>query len=291
MRIGTEAPIAKEGRTHFRALPPWARHLRWLAVVLTASPWVLINVLRHIPMWGLGIIAMLYGLIAIPTILPQRVDVGHDGIFLRWFGNKRFIAFSKILHVSPTRVGVVIHLLTGREIEIRLTQKDGAADAQAKALFKQIEAGIASHRDLGRADEEAFLARGARDVSTWLREMRAIGAGDRGGYRVNSIPRDRLWAVVENPAADPSARQGAALALSASLADDERVRLLALAQKTASPRVRIAFDGVGRATGGPDEASKSEEETRLRIALETAERELEERDSGSMPVAKAAQRR
>ncbi len=258
------AALAAEssGTAHFRALPPWAKHFRWLAVVLTASPWVLFNFLRLIPAWAIGLLVALYGVILLPTFLPQRVEVGQDGIFLRWLGNKRFIPFSAIEIVSGGPLGVDLFFRgSGRYLEIRLTQKDGAKAAQVKELVARIKEGIAAHSGLARADEEAFLARTGRDLDTWLRDMRALGGGEVGGYRATAIPRERLWAVVENAAADPSAREGAALALSASLDADDRTRLAALAQKTAQPRLRIALDGV----------SRENEEARLRIALEAAE--------------------
>jgi hypothetical protein len=261
---------------HFRALPPWAKHIRWLAVLLTASPWVLINVLRLIPPWGIGVLVALYGVILLPTFLPQRVDVGHDGVFMRWLGNKRFIPFSAIEIVSGSKVGVDLFLRGDhRHVEIRLSQKDGGREAEVNALCARIKQGIAAHSGLTRADEEAFLARTGRDLDTWVREMRALGAGEMGGYRAAAIPRERLWAVVENPAADASAREGAALALSVGLDADDRARLAALAHKTAQPRLRIALDGVSRET----------EPARLRVALETAETsspdpDLEEAASG-----------
>lgn len=250
---------------HFRALPPWAKHVRWLAVVLTASPWLLVNVIRLLPGFAIGLLVGLYGVILLPTILPQRVDVGHDGLFTRWLGNRRFIPFSKVESASLTRFGVKLVLRSGRSLEIRLTQKHGEADAEARALLARIDDGLAAQRGLSRADEEAYLSRGERDVATWVREMRALGAGEMGGYRASAMPRDRLWDVVENASADRSAREGAALALSASLDDDERDRLLDLAQRTASPRLRVALSGV----------SRERDETRLRIALETADRDAE----------------
>jgi hypothetical protein len=259
---------------HFRALPPWAKHMRWLVILLTASPWVLINLLRLIPAWGLSLIGALYAVILLPTLLPQRVDVGHDGVFLRWLGNKRFIPFSAIDIATSSKLGVDLFLRGDKHVEIRLTQKDGAAAAQVNALLARIKEGIAMHSGLGRADEEAFLARQARDLDTWMRDMRALGAAEVSGYRAAAIPRDRLWAVVENPAADASAREGAALALSASLDAEDRARLAQLAQKTAQPRLRIALEGVSHAEDAP----------RLRVALETAEStELDEPSSSPEP--------
>lgn len=270
---------ASMSRARFRALPPWAKRLRTLAIVLTAMPYVFTNVIRFIPGWGLMILGALYALILLPTILPQRVDIGHDGLFLRWLGNKRFIPFSKIDVVSSTKVGVDLFLRDERHVEIRLTQKDGTADKQVRALLARIEQGLEAHRTLGRADEEAFLARGARDVSTWLADMRALGRGEGGGYRANAIPRERLWAVVENAAADASAREGAALALSTSLDDEERARLRVLALGTASPRVRVALEGV----------SRERDAERLRVAIETAESEGEALESeAAIPVRRKA---
>ena len=268
---------------HFRALPPWAKHIRWLAVLLTASPWVLVNVLRFVPPWGIGLLVALYGVILVPTVLPQRVDVGHDGVFLRWLGNKRFISFSAIEIVTGSKLGVDLFLRGERHVEIRLTQKDGGAEGQVNALLARIKEGVAAQAGLTRADEEAFLARTCRDLESWMRDMRALGAGEMGGYRAAAIPRERLWAVVENPAADPSAREGAALALSATLDADDRARLAALAQKTAQPRLRVALDGV----------SREKDESRLRIALETAEStasELEEPDGSGAPSPRAQRR-
>ena len=265
---------------HFRVLPPWARHIRWLALLLTVSPWALVNLLRFIPPWGVVVVVALYGLILVPTLLPQQVDVGHDGVFLRWLGNKRFIPFSAIETVTAGRLGVNLSLRGERQVEIRLTQREDSANAQIGALVTRINEGIAAQDGLTRADEEAFLARTGRDLDTWMRDMRALGAGEMGGYRAAAIPRERLWAVVETPAADPSAREGAALALSATLDADDRSRLAALAQKTVQPRLRVALDGV----------SREKDESRLRIALETAEGELDEPGDGAPPVAQARKR-
>jgi hypothetical protein len=263
---------------HFRALPPWAKHVRWLAVVLTASPWVLINVLRVLPGWGMGLVAALYGVIALPLILPQRVDVGHDGVFLRWLGNKRFIPFSQVEGATLTRLGVTLALRGGQSLELRLSQKDGGADTQARALLGRITDALAAQADASHADEEAHLARGMRDLETWMREMRALGTGELSGYRAQAMPRERLWAVVENPTADHSAREGAALALSASLDEEDRARILALAHRTASPRLRIALDGVGR----------ERDEARLRVTIEAAEREYEELEASPSDSPRAA---
>ena len=74
-----------------------------------------------------------------------------------------------------------------------------------------------------------------------------LGAGDARsrapgpGFRIASVPVERLWRVVEDPRADREARTGAAIALAPALHDDERARLRAVADGCAEPRLRIAL--------------------------------------------------
>jgi hypothetical protein len=275
---------ATQSTAHFRALPPWAKHLRWLAILLTASPWVLINVIRLVPAWGIAALVALYGVVLLPTFLPQRVEVGHDGLLLKWLGNSHFVAFSKIESATATKLGVHLLLRGDRHLEIRLTQKDGSATAQIDALLARIKAGIDAQSGLSRADEEAALARSNRDLETWIRAMRALGSGEASGYRVAAIPRERLWEIVESPVADPSAREGAAFALSAIVDEDTRSRLSALAKKTAQPGLRAALDWA---------ILGDEQSARYRIALEAEASESEgesESESESESAAMRARR-
>ncbi len=258
--VGPAAAVAR-----FKALPPWAKHLRWLAVVLTASPWIVVQVLRFAPRFIWPFVLLGYAVLALPLVLSQRIEVGEDGIFLRWAGNKRFLAFASMRAVTKTNTGAELELRDGRRIALQLTYKDAPDNRETVRLVERIEQGLAAleARTHDAGADESLLARGERDLATWLRDMRALGAGDVGGYRVNAIPEDRLWTVIENPAADASAREGAALALHARLDDAGRDKLRELARSTASPRLRIALDGVAKET----------DEAKLRIALDAAELE------------------
>lgn len=259
----------------FEALPPWAHRIRWLALVLSASPWLLLNLARHMPGWMLAGVAGLYGVATLPAVLPQRVSIGDDGLLLRWAGRRRFIPFGVVREARPTPLGIELDL-EGRAVEIRLTHRVDAEAGQRAAMLERIEHGLALHRALEPAEDEALLLRGERGLETWIREMGALGAGDLQGYRALAIPRERLWAVLENPAADPSARQGAALALRARLDDEERERLAAIGDKSAFPPLRIAIDAVTKAPDVPQ----------LRVALERADEEAaaDSRRSTGMPA-------
>ncbi|MBS2018095.1 MAG: hypothetical protein JST00_34810 [Deltaproteobacteria bacterium] len=269
LRVGPASAVAK-----FRALPPWARHVRWLAVLLTTSPWILINFLRILPLWSWGVILAGYGVIALPMLLPQRVEVGDDGVLLRWLGHRRFVPFTAIEEVESDPQGAVLVLKSGRRLPILLTYKADADDDRRAKLLRAIEQRMRAHAALGPAEEDALLARGSRDLATWLRDMQEIGTGSGagGGYRALAIPEARLWEILENPSADPSAREGAALALHASLDEAGREKVRALSRTTASPRLRVALDGV----------AKESDQTRLRVALDLAEREEAEPPSERM---------
>ena len=72
-------------------------------------------------------------------------------------------------------------------------------------MLERIDDGLTNHRALAPAEDEALLTRGERDLDAWIQEMNVLGTADAHGYRTIAIPRERLWAVLENPGADPSA--------------------------------------------------------------------------------------
>jgi hypothetical protein len=247
----------------FDVLPPWAHRMRWLTIILTASPWILLNVLRYMPPWTVGVVIGLYGVVLSPMVLPQKLAIGDDGILLRWAGRRRFIPFAHLREARPTTLGVELELEDDRQIEVRLTHRDEAETARREEILERIGESLSHHRELEHLEDEALLTRGERDLEAWIQEMSILGTADLYGYRTIAIPRERLWAVLANPGADPSARQGAALALRVRLDDDERDRLASIGHKTASPHLRIALDAVA---GAPDS-------TRLRVALEESAEE------------------
>ncbi len=259
--------------SEFDALPPWAHRMRWLAIVLTTSPWILFNILRHMPGFTILVVLALYGVIALPMVLPQKITVGEDGLLLRWAGRRRFIPFSALVSAESTPLGVKLEL-EDDAIEIRLGHRADSFGARREAMLARIEEGMEAHRALEPAEDAALLARGTRSLDDWMRDLEALGLGDAGGYRTIAMPRERLWAVLENARAEASAREGAALALRSSLHDDERERIAAIAQKSASPRLRVALDAVSSLTDEP----------RLRVVLEEAaelESELSSLTSGA----------
>ena len=262
-----ELDDARHEVTVYRAQPPWARHFRVLAVLLGASPWLFANNIEWLPTWANVVIVLLYALLLLPALMPLRVEVGEDGLAMHWLGKRSLLRFGDIRSVSASKIGVDLVLMNGKTQEIRLTQKDNAADAAIADLVDRLERGITAHESAAAPDEEALLARGSRDVATWLHDMRALGSG-ASGYRDVLVPRERLWSVLESPSVNPSAREGAALALSASLDEAERARLAMLAQRTVWPRLRVVLEGV----------SGEHDEGRLRVAVEAEPAERADED-------------
>jgi hypothetical protein len=78
---------------------------------------------------------------------------------------------------------------------------------------------------------------------------------------------EKLWRIVEDPAAPADARAGAAVALGHGADEDSRARLRAAASATAAPKLRFAIET----------AAKDEPEEALAAAL--AEVESDERRS------------
>lgn len=251
-----EASVAR-----YRALPPWSKHLGWLAVLLTTSPWILLNLLRFLSPAALVVVLLLYAVLALPMVLPQNVEIGHDGVLFSWLEKRRFVPYRRMREVRVTPHGVALELDDMRVVEIRLTQKPDADLARSAEVARRVRAAMERHAQHARAEEESFLARGSRSLDDWLRDMRALGTGEAGAYRTISIPRERLWAILENPSADPSAREGAALALHAALDDDERARLAAIGVRSAAPRLRVALETL----------AETQDEKRVRVAVEQAE--------------------
>jgi hypothetical protein len=93
----------------------------------------------------------------------------------------------------------------------------------------------------------ALLARGERSTSEWLAAVRKQASPSEGSRNLH-LAEDRLWAVLEDPSADPTARVAAAVALRTQSGGrrapelDQRVRVAA--SSTAFPQIRIALEEV-----------------------------------------------
>ena len=199
----------------------------------------------------IGLFAMLLG--------PTRVDVGADGIALRWLGTRRFIPYAslnRVVPIEPTRMrpnpaGIELELATGESVPISFGKR-GFRDDELAILEERIREARSAYRADEPAHAEAMLERGGRPMRAWLRSLKGMGTGAQANVRIAPVPRDELFRVLENPAIAAAKRASAAIALSAGASAEDSSRLRAAAQAIAAPKLRIAVQKAADAS--PDDA-------------------------------------
>jgi hypothetical protein len=188
--------------------------------------------------------------------MPSSIQIGADGIVTRWLAWKRFIAYADVHYVVPFDNGLQLVLKSGKSINVATSPPSRGGQLRVSdyvqrrdAVYARIQEALAAHRaGRGALDVGALVARGGRAASDWLRAVRAIATGAAGGdYRAPAIPEESLWRVAEDPAAEETARVGAAMALRVALDDAGRGRLRAVADASVSPKVRIALEAAAGA--------------------------------------------
>ena len=163
--------------------------------------------------------------------------------------------------------GVELVLRSGASVRFPIVQGRSLDTGQMTLILERMRQAKESHDRGDATSEAALLERHERDIPAWIAALRAIGTGANQDHRTAPVEPEKLWRIVEDPAATPTARAGAAVALSAAIDEGGKRRLSAAAEAVAAPRLRIALDA---ATKGDDEAlreamSEVEEEARVRV--------------------------
>jgi hypothetical protein len=245
----------------FRAMSILFRHKAWMfgaAAVLVGSP-IVLGVLLGRRLGDLGFAPMLAGIVAYAASMlwPTTVEVGADGVLVRWLSHRRFIRHEHIASVGYMQIG------TGRQrrYHVKLVLKGGdvldipVADAtfgrdKVQMLTARIEQALDAQRAGEDAAESALLARRGREHRDWVSSLR--GLVERASHRTAAVPAATLWRIVEDSSGEPVARAAAAVALQPHLGAADRERLGRAARATAAPQLRIALEAA--AAGGDDDA-------------------------------------
>jgi hypothetical protein len=195
---------------------------------------------------AVGVIAALVAFIAyISFFMPMRLDVGGDGVIVRWYGRKRFIPYADVETVVettglwPAIRAVVLRTRTGEEISLPLSYGLFGRAATAAA---RVRAALAAYERGDVTAEAASLARGERSTTDWILALRQIGTGANAGPRTSPVATDTLWRIVETAGENASVRAAAAIALAPTLTETERARLATVADGTTAPKLRIALE-------------------------------------------------
>lgn len=182
---------------------------------------------------GLGGLVGCVGLVAYHVLLalPRRripILVGVDGVRVR----SRLIPYSEIEAIRLDGAvaarayikTIVLHLRGGRKVPIGSLHfpplaVDAADNVRQAPFLAAMEQGLsdwqARPNDADLA-AEALLARGDSAPAEWLKRLRALGAGATATYRDATLSHEALSRLLASPAARPSSRAAAAIALKAS---------------------------------------------------------------------------
>lgn len=172
---------------------------------------------------------------------PALVEVGADGLHLRWSGRARFVAIRGVGHADPApgrgrRIGVESE---GRPTVELLPERDGDAMATRLRHAQEDAASLEPPVELELPD------RGVQGPVEWLAALRE--ASELGSHRRVPLERQRLWRTVESPVAGAPARAKALGALSPGFDRDERRNLARIARATANPELRTALEAAAAA--------------------------------------------
>lgn len=224
------------------------------ATALVATIWAatVVNFDAHLVLWGTVVPSLL---VVVPLLFSRMkkviVTCGEEGIHIkRVLLGSRFVKYDEITSIAASFGKVVTMHVGCTTYHFELPSGEDARamieDVRQRASMPKVEGG---GENLG-----AILARGGQSIEAWMDAIRRQASpGD--GYRSQHLSEDRLWAVLEDPSADPTARVAAAIALRTSVGRgappevrvqlDQRVRVAA--SSTAFPQVRGALEQIADA--------------------------------------------
>lgn len=208
----------------------------------------------HVPL--LLVMLMIFG------VLQTKLTVGADGVLRSWFWRTKFWSWADVTRIhtyvdtsfwaSNNRWrGIELLLRSGGRIRFPILQGRSLDTGQMTLILERMRQAKESHDRGDAASEAALLERHERDIPAWIAALRAIGSGANQDHRTAPVVPEKLWRIVEDPAATPAARAGAAVALSASIDAGGKKRLSAAAEAVAAPKLRVALDAAAK---GDEEA-------------------------------------
>jgi hypothetical protein len=210
------------------------------------------------------------------VVLQTKLTVGADGVLRTWFWRKNFWSWADVKQIqtyvdssfwsSNNRWrGVELVLRSGASVRFPIVQGRSLDTGQLTLILERMRQAKESHDRGDASSEAALLERHERDIPGWIAALRAIGSGANQDHRTAPVVPEKLWRIVEDPAATAAARAGAAVALSAAIDEGGKKRLAAAAEAVAAPKLRVALDAAAK---GDEEALRealSEVETGERV--------------------------
>ncbi len=200
-----------------------------------------------------------------------KVEVGAEGLRLFSPVTQQFFSYDEVAAVGPSTRGVRVALRKG-SVEIPLTPSITLAHEHERVrqaeLIARMRAALEAYRGADPTALTGRLQRRGRNAEQWSAALKELGRD----YRQAAITDEALLAVAQSPAAEPSARGGAA-ALLADSNNEVKQRLRVAAEACASPKLRVVLD---RAATGDADATLE-----LAAELEETENDLDAADTTS----------
>jgi hypothetical protein len=167
----------------------------------------------------------------------SRVAVGVDGVLVKGTSRTRFFAYRDLDAARAN--GRDLELVRGDRVVLRLQLHGDDAGRRDAVLARMREA-------IDRV-KEGRGAVAAQMVSAASADQLTRVAGGGADYRGAALTREQLWALVEGPEIEASARRAAAEALVRTGDSSERARLRVAAEHCAAPDVRGALEQLAEA--------------------------------------------
>ena len=212
----------------------------WIIAALSPFP-----TLSDVPQLG-GLAFVIAGSILVPHLMRVRLEIGTDGLLLVDRHGPRFVPYTNVDEVVEGKGKLTIVLRSGEPISIRFpSQENGGQAAEIRArLADALQQSRV--RGVGRGATHALLARGGRDVKSWMHATAALTGAEADHYRIAAVTHDELWDKVENGSVAPTVRIGAALALRPVLDAEGRERLRIASMASVAPEVRTSFAAIAQ---------------------------------------------
>ncbi len=196
-------------------------------------------------------VLLLLALVTLALMLvPSRIEVAADGVFLRWLLFSRFVPFSDVVNVwyEPGKArGLLRRGESSRLIlqgangpRLSVSARGGLPDLQQAAVA--IEAEMNRYAASGERVpfDGARLARSGTSSADWLARIRAL-VRTRASYREAPPSREELVRIVADAHVSEEQRAAAAIGL-AALGEEGKSHLRVARETTADPKLRVAID-------------------------------------------------
>lgn len=184
------------------------------------------------------------GLLGMPAfwlarkLMPSWISVGSDGVLVKKI-RRNFLPFGDLKGVrvdgGPVYFSVVIERKGGKALRV-----PAASAVQAQGVASHVNEALDAFESRRHAALVDGLERGAKDLGEWRQSLRGLLEGS--GYRSQSLGKEDLLRVVEDPGQPARMRVAAAVALESKAGPEERRRIRVAAETCASPKVRIALE-------------------------------------------------